>query len=229
MTYGIIINNDGKRLFDWINKRPICNACQQSRREYLAKDKKGNDRLSNLIPGFSSAKIEISVDLMVIAEAHGGGREEGFRKQYASVTDEVELIADYYRNLPLTKFHQAEMRSLFNQLDSRGKNWVFTDLIKCFVWNGRDYENDLKGNLNRKTAIKHCRQYLDYQITTLKPKQIIVLGRTVAKEYFNWREPKHGDTKNDCNLIYSTFPSRNTADIWVEAKGWEWVMNQVIP
>ena len=65
------------------------------------------------------------------------------------------------------------------------KNWVFTDLIKCFVWKGRDKSKKLKSSKNKETAIEYCQKYLDKQIHTLRPKKILSLGNTVTKEYFN--------------------------------------------
>ena len=79
MTYGILTNQTCLTLFEKINRRPYCNECQKKRSKFLEKDKKHNSCYSNLLLGFSSEDIDIPIDVLIVAEAHGGGREENFR------------------------------------------------------------------------------------------------------------------------------------------------------
>ena len=222
-NYGILTNQKCQNVFEKINERTECKACQEARKQFSKNDKKFNNSYSNLLPGFSSGEVEIPIDVLIIGQAHGGGEKEWFREQ-KNLEYEVNRLADYYLTEPLETFHQQEMRYLFEALNKRGKKWVFTDLIKCFV-----SQKDNKLNLDR--AIEYCRNYLEKQIEVLRAKKILSLGKTVAKEYFNlelgkWKD-EHG-TIHNCKfpianslVIVSIFPSKNTADLWVENGGWE--------
>lgn len=225
IQYGILQHQTIKNFFEReINSRKLCLECIKEREErgLVDKDKKFG-YYSNLLPGFSSPKISIPVDVLIIAEAHGGGREGDFRQQQNSLDYEVANIGDYYLVNPINKFHQMEMRKLFQQLDSIGKTWVFADLIRCYV--------SQKKKENLRAAIKFCQGYLKEEIGFLRPKVVICLGNKVAKNFFGIREKlEHGEKYevklNDkkITIIWSYFPSRNTADIWVANKGWDSVI-----
>ncbi len=223
-------------LFEWINKRCLCKGCKNERSKFCTKDKNNHACRSNLIPGFYSKNIVRSIDILIVAEAHGGGRDEDYHEPQLPVDEEVSYIANYYLTDKVSKFHQWQMRELLEHLNKAGKSWVFTDLIKCFVWHGKDKSLNLKGSDNKKKAIKHCRKYLDEQIKVLQPRKILVLGQTVGREYFRLKGLKssnHGRVYPSqidnvkTTLVYSVFPSQITADIWAEKGGWELVIEKL--
>src|SRR5690606_33477447 len=129
--------------------------------------------MSNLLPGFSSKKISLPIEILVVAESHGGGRPEGFSGKQKSLPVEVNELENYYRTQPLRKFHQNEIRTLLNHLDDLKVTWVFTDLVKCYV--------SKSNRQNLKMAADHCAKYLTRQIDVLKPQIIITLGNFVSK------------------------------------------------
>ncbi len=235
MTCGILTEPTSRKFFEKVNMRSYCESCYLDRTQFAHYDKKHNECYSNMLLGFSSEIVKLPVDLLVIAEAHGGGRAQNFRPQL-DLDSEVTQFAEYYLNEPLQKFNQKEMRILFQALNDKGKTWIFTDLIKCFVWQGRDRENNLRGSDNRLIAIQHCRSYLDEQIEILQPKKVLCLGNTVAKNYFKLKKPefKHGSVhkihikKHKFDLIFSIFPSRNTADLWVANKEWDVILPKLV-
>lgn len=234
MKYGILEDKKLFKFFDKnINSRKFCKKCHKERLIFARRDKKHNNSYSNLLVGFSSAKINNPIDVLVITEAHGGGRQNLFREQ-KSLRKEVEVIGGYYLNDRIQKFHQYEMRRFFNWLDLNKKTWIFADLIRCFVWQGVDRQNKLVGKENIQKAIKHCRAYLDEEISFLKPRLIICLGRKVAREYFGIEDDlKHSSIYKiklkglNCTILWSYFPSRNTADIWVRNGGWEKIFTKL--
>ncbi|MEM3407065.1 MAG: uracil-DNA glycosylase family protein [Candidatus Aenigmatarchaeota archaeon] len=211
---GILMNPECRKLFEKINNRPFCKECQEKRAAFKEKEQK-KGHYSNLLPGFSSLKINIPLDILIIGEAHGG-RENLFREQ-KSLDSEVIEFNYFYRYEKLVTFHQKQMRELFDYLDNVNKTWVFTDLIKCFVWR--------KKRENEKIAISFCRRYLNEQIDFFKPRLILAIGIKVCKEYFGIKidKLKHGKKYeiSGKKIISCIFPSRNTADIWIENGGWE--------
>lgn len=234
MKYGILINEVSHQLFEEINERTYCKDCQKKRSIFSSKDKKDNDCYSNLLPGFSSKKTSIPIDILIVAEAHGGGREDNFRPQ-KELKIEIDGLGAYYLESPLQKFHQSEMRKLLNILNENDKNWVFTDLIKCFVWKGRDKSKKLKSSKNKETAIEYCQKYLDKQIHTLRPKKVLSLGSIVTKKYFNLKgRICHGSVHtlsikdHSFKLVYSIFPSMFTADKWIENGEWKDIITKLI-
>lgn len=226
MSNGILRNKDFREFYEKLNKRPYCNSCWEERISFEIKDKKDTDSYSNMIPGFSSNELTLPIEILIIAKAHGGGRKDSFRKQIDLKT-ELELLENYYLSDKLVKFHQEQMRSLFNYLNKKKINWVFTDLIKCFVWHGN--EDGLNGNTNFNKAISHCKSYLTKQINYLKPKVILSLGDTVSNSYFNIPKPVHGELYQigQSTIVHSTFPSGFTADRWVERGGWKKVTETI--
>ena len=107
------------------------------------------------------------------------------------------------------------------------RNWVFTDLVKCFVYQGREEKNGETGEDNMQNAIRYCSQYLDFQTHRLNPRIILVLGRRVARTYCSLRsghlrQLSHGDrfsyerNGRHYEAIYSVFPSMRTSDVWVK-------------
>ena len=78
--FGILKNKKTLKVFDEINtKRLYCEQCRKDRISFSKSDKRHNDSFSNLLPGFSSSEIQIPLDVLVIADSHGGGRKETFR------------------------------------------------------------------------------------------------------------------------------------------------------
>lgn len=192
--YGILNNTLCKNLFKQINDEyrfetsKTCADCREQRKRFESLDKKNkHSSFSNLLPGFSSQQIEID--------------------------KEIDYLSSYYLCDAIVKFHQYLIRELLGKLDKLNKNWVFTDLIKCFVANDRE---------NRKMAIEHCRKYLESQIKLLQPKTILVLGKTVGR-YFELEDLNHSSVNvvGGQKFIYSIFPGRNTSDLWVANGQWE--------
>jgi len=229
MSFGILGDARCRPIYEKINQRELCDKCQAERSPFAILDKKGKPFYSNLLPGFSSPEISIPVDVLIVAEAHGGGRHEDFRPQ-KELDYEISWLAAYYLTDTLRKFHQAQMRVLLQYLDTAKKSWAFTDLIKCFVWHGFDKKSNLDGEINWATAIKYCRGYLDQQIDLLQPRKILGLGGTVAK-YFELDRPQHGSVQRINNhqslYVHSIFPSQWTADQWIAKKGWEKVIQGI--
>lgn len=235
MDYGILKERTCFKLFERINTRFLCNQCHRERVKFSTMDKKKHNSHSNLLPGFSSENIKLPLDLLIVAEAHGGGREEDFRNQ-VDLKAEIVNLAEYYLIKPIKKYHQQEMRHLLNYLNNKRIKWVFTDLIKCFVWRGYENKNNLDGSENVRIAIRNCSTYLKEQIKTLRPKKVLALGKTVAIEYFKLpNKLEHGNTyaglvgDQEFPIVYSIFPSQFTADLWVEHGGWKKVSNNINP
>lgn len=218
---GILNNATIKQHYDLnFTKRKFCNSCWESRCTFKEKDQKYNQSYSTLGPGFSSHTLKLPIDILIVAEAHGGGNSDGFCSQ-RTLEEEINGFEEYYMLNSIEKFHQQQMRILLKRLDSLGLNWVFTDLLKCFIWEKK--EGELKGSLNKKIAISHCSQYLTEQINLLNPKFIIPLGTTVAS-YFKIKGKKvQGqmfEYSEDSKIIFSFFPSQRTADKWAQVDGW---------
>lgn len=233
MNYGILKQKTCFKLFQKLNTRFLCSQCHQERLKFSAEDKKKHNSYSNLLPGFSSENIRLPLDLLIIAEAHGGGRGEDFRNQ-VDLEAEIVNLAEYYLIKPIKKYHQQEMRHLLNYLNNKTINWVFTDLIKCFVWRRYDDKSSLDGSENVRIAIKNCSIYLKQQITVLRPKKVLALGKTVAIKYLELpNKLEHGNTYTRSvgdlkfPIVYSIFPSQFTADLWVEHGGWRKIFNNI--
>jgi len=230
--YGILANKKVRELLEAINERPYCKKCRSDRKDFQNKDmKKGEDgekHLGIIIPGFSSPEVS-PLDIMIIADSIGGGRKGDFRpKTNIPLEKVVHYLGDYYLDDKIATFHQYQMRKLLYWLERDFQsNWIFTDLVKCFVYQGGEQVNGRNGKANMKKAIGYCSQYLDDQIEKLNPQIILILGTRVASNYCNLRSSqlrqlKHGDrfkcNRNDRHhdFIYSIFPSMRTADIWVK-------------
>jgi hypothetical protein len=230
--YGLLTDKDVRKLFADMNKRPYCTRCLADRRNFRGWDmKKGEDgerHLGFIIPGFSSVKV-VPLDIMIVADSIGGGRKGDFRSERRIRLDEtVHYLGDYYLESEIAAFHQYEMRKFLYWLEGDlHKNWVFTDLVKCFVYHGPGEAKGKSGKHNMEMAINHCSQYLDRQIYELNPRVILILGKRVASAYCNLRgsqlrQVKHGarfsyerDGRRH-DAIYSIFPSSRTADDWVK-------------
>jgi len=214
--YGITTNCTVRNVFEWVNKRTLCEKCRKDRYKIdpaIEEKEKKNNFFSNLILGLSSESIEVPLDLLIIGEAHGG-RPDAFRTQ-KSLEKEVEYIADYYlfKEL-LEKFHQKEMRDLFEWLDEQRIKYVFTDLVKCYVWR--------KNNENFEIAIERCSEYLQRQVDVLQPRIILVLGKKAQKQINKWHFKQ-----NKPHIINSIFPSMFTADKWVKTDGWAQIKKEI--
>lgn len=229
--YGILAEPSRRLFKKFNNERPFCDECKSERTKFSDKDRKGTPFYSNFLLGFSSKNTIVPIDVLIVGEAHGGGRKEDFREKQEELYTEIHQIAKYYRELPDKTFHQQQVRILLENLDRAGVSWVFTDLIKCFVWRGLDKDNDLDGRTNWNVAIKHCRKYLEGQIALLQPKKILGLGGTVTQD-FNIDKPEHGGIYtikvSNCSYIHSLFPSRWTADQWAVKKGWELIIPKLL-
>jgi len=204
MSCGILQNDKTRSLFEQINDDHChCDPCPFKLN-------------SNLLPGFSSQKIEIPVDVLIVAEVPAKRDYEPQKELISKVT----MMNDYYREDPPKSFHQQQIKDLLDSLDERGKSWVFTDIIKCFV--SQDSEN-------KRKAIQHCFKYLEEQIEVIQPSGILGLGGTVARG-LKVKESVHGGDcrieigNHKCIYVHSLFPSGRTADKWVKSGGWGQVL-----
>lgn len=215
-----------KHYEDNLIKRPYCSDCWNNRIDYKVKDQKSYQSYSTLGPGFSSRTITLPLEVLIVAEAHGGEDSNGFCSQ-RSLEEELYGFEDYYMYSKIEKFHQQQVRIFLKELNRLDINWVFTDLIKCFVWEKVD--GDLKGKVNKRIAINHCGRYLEDQIEVLKPKIIVSLGKTVASYFQIKGKVNQGDIfyYKDSKVIFSFFPSQRTADKWALVDGWEPILHHV--
>jgi hypothetical protein len=230
--YGLLTENTCKELFQTINERPYCNECRAARKDFQKKDMKmgldEKEHLGIIIPGFSSPEV-LPLDILIIADSIGGGRKQDFSQETSMPLDKVvQYLGDYYLDEKVARFHQYEMRKLLHWLEKDfKKNWIFSDLVKCFVYQGGERFNGKDGNANMGKAIEHCSQYLDDQMEKLDPSVVLILGGKVAKNYCNikgrqLRQLRHGQrgkynrNGKDFDFVYSVFPSMWTADIWVK-------------
>lgn len=237
IQYGILKNQKIRDFFNKeINSRKLCPECRKKREErgLADKDKKWLGHYSNLLPGFSSSKVTMPIDILIIAEAHGGGGNRYFRQECdyfrQDLNQEVASIGGYYLAEEINKFHQSEMRKLFRELDRLNKTWVFADLVRCYVYQSQRK----KEKENWMIATKYCQEYLRKEINFLQPKIIICLGDKVAlfiKNFLGFREEFERGRKyevklndNKITIIRSYFPSKNTADLWVANRGWDSVI-----
>ena len=125
------------------NENLVCLECRYQRRVYEDHDKKYKntdedvDSFSNMCPGFSSRNVTPPIDLLIVGHSHGGGDKHGYRQQM-SLGKEIAEMSEYY--LPSEgerdrTYHQQQIRCLIDNLGEDAK-WVFTDLVKCYVWRG---------------------------------------------------------------------------------------------
>jgi len=241
-------------VFDKINKRELCAKCKADRLEFKDGDIKFG-QYSNLSLGLISEDLsdgESIFDIMVVLESHGGTRKNGgFRPTQWETAKELKEMENYYLKENLVKFNQKEIRVLLNELDKMGLTYIITDLVKCFVKKGKD--KDRIYNPNFEKAIEHCGKYLEDQILAFKPRVIVSLGRNVNYHFFNIDQLKHGDvwklqvqgppfrmninvlnSRNKkegqgfiTHVIQAIFPSRNTADYWIEYGEWQPIIKQI--
>ena len=195
-----------------------------------------NDNYSNFLPGFSTDIVPRvrRRPVLIVAESHGGRDREDFKNEDIALEEEMNRLGSFYRDNELQNFHQLAMRYLFDELDRDGIPWVFTDLVKCFVYKGNKAKKD-----NWEPAIKYCSKFLEEQIDILQPEKILVLGSEVRdryflvdkedrKKYLGENEP-HGfgfskSVRNrEQNLVLSYFPSQRTVDKFIRL-GWDGVV-----
>jgi len=232
MGCGILTNHDFRQLFERINNSHwLCAKCREERSLYKEQEMKGNPKsFSNLIPGFSSEKLSSPIDVLVITKVHGGAKKEQendwFHPQ-RSLDDEVLHILNFYRELPDKSYHQQQIRLLIEKLNALDIKWAFTDLMKCFIYEGAGANN------NRKIATLNCRGYLENQISLLQPRTIIGLGGFV-REFFTKLTLSHGASveislvDRKYKYIHSIFPSGRTADDWVAEGEWIPIISNLI-
>lgn len=209
-----------------INTRPLCEDCWKARKDFEDLEKRHNKCYSTLGPGFSSETIDIPLDVLVIADSHGGGDKTGYVPQ-RTLEEELEGFKTYYMDAPLQTFHQKYTRTLLSELDRLEKSWVFTDLLKCFVSKGNRKRN---GRNNFNTAISHCRIYLDEQINLFQPSYIIGFGKNVSTALgINDAKMKHGQSYQfgKSILITSYFPSQWNADRFIANGEWDSIIKHL--
>ena len=171
------------------------------------------------------------IGVLIVGEGHGGREGDDFRTQ-DTLDNEVDKMGNYYLNHPDKSFHQQQVRVLLETLDSQGVSWVFSDLVKCFVWHGIDKKNNLNGMENERIAKKYCGKYLADQVTKLQPRKILGMGGKVS-QYFGVYKAQHGEKRvvnvEGFKTIYfhSLFPTQRTADQWVAKNGWEPIIRQI--
>lgn len=217
-----------------------CNKCREARYNFSKYDKKYNNNYCPPILGFSSDIVGGRIELMIIAESHGGGRD--WTDLPNDDEGKMEKLKEYYLKDNIVKFHQYSIRKLLNYFDKKRVSWFFTDLIKCFV--------SKKGKGNMDTAADYCFSFLKKQIFEFKPEKIILLGKRVqekviselahehlsrlgkakqTKIHGNSFEAKISDGKGffKTKLVLSIFPSARTADYWVSSGEWEPIIKAI--
>ena len=208
--------------FERLNQRSLCADCFSSRSEFEKEDRQ-NGKLptrSNMLLGFHPTQSFDHLDVLVLAESHGGGRSESFYYPNKSFKEELDGLYFYYMNAPIEKFHQQQMRNLLEHMDKHGISWIFTDLVKSYVAKSKD---------NFKRAIGHCVHYLDEQMSLYKPRIIICMGdhnySYMAAKFNLPKRAEHGDVYHiptlNAKLVKVYFPSANTANHWARVDGWE--------
>jgi hypothetical protein len=223
-----ILNGTCAKVFEYINDRTLCKACRDGRRRFNTLDENGTGHFSNALPGFSSSIVE-PLDVLIVADSHSGARKNCFREQ-GRLDEEVKELHEHYCSDELTTYHQLQIRNLLHELDERKKTWVFTDLVKCYVWHRNTGE--LSGAINRDLAIKECRKYLKQQIDCLKPSTVLCLGKAVFVEVTKLLNnniddiPSHGQRYGD-KILFSYFPSGRTADLFVVNKEWSRILENI--
>lgn len=214
--------------FEQINERPYCQNCFEARKGFdVADRKKGKfPTRSNMLLGFYTKLEFVKINVLVLAESHGGGRADSFYYPNKSFKDELNGLYHYYMESPIHKFHQQQMRILLKYFDEQKISWLFTDLVKSYV---------TKDKINFEAAISHCVQYLDEQLDLYKPDVIICMGdynyKYMATKFSLPKQANHADVfkidETNILLIKSYFPSRNTADYWAESGGWDPIINEL--
>jgi Uracil DNA glycosylase superfamily len=223
-----ILNGSCAKVFGQINDRTLCKGCRDRRKQFDTVDKKGTGHFSNALPGFSSSIVE-PLDVLIVADSHSGARKKCFRDQ-GGLDGEVRELYEHYCTDELTTYHQLQIRNLLQELNKKQKTWVFTDLVKCYVWHRNTAE--LNGAINRDLAIKECRKYLKLQIECLNPHTILCLGKTVFTEVAKLLNdnldcvPSHGQRYGD-KMVFSYFPSARTADLFVMNKEWNLILENI--
>ena len=234
MAQGILTNEKVKEYYENLNfNLHQCNQCRTARIKYEQHDKKKTGHYCSVGMGFSSERLSIPIDVLILSESHGGGDKAGFREQ-KTLQKEINEFNYYYREYDIVKFNQYLIRQLVSTLDKMNKTWLFTDLLKCFVAKEED---------NMTLAIQYCSIYLMEQLSLLRPKVIICLGNkafTFLKQYFDLKEvpkKKHGSIYDitfnsngisfDSKIITSLFPSQWNADRWVANDGWNPIIEKV--
>jgi hypothetical protein len=214
-----------------VNKQTLCSDCRLKRKKWQPDDFKKHTCYSNMIPGFFSTvprniRDSNAVDVMIIANSHGGGGGvDAFRPQ-ESTDFEVGSISTYYLKKDLDSYHQEQMRDLFQKLDAENISWYFTDLVKCFVKHKEE---------NFPWAIETCKSYLDYQIKNLNVSHIICLGGLVFDQTMRLLgKPdkfEHGKLYEvgHHKIVASYFPSGFTSNKWVAKGKWQNVVGKLIP
>lgn len=128
------------------------------------------------------------------------------------------------------------VRELLTKWNEENLEWVFTDLVKCYVCKkGKEaYEN------NFKKAQNYCGNYLKAQIEILKPKVILCFGNEAYRyvmlningvEEGTMQKGIHGNlysAPDKIPVVFSYHPTQNNANIWVRYKGWDPVNNAVM-
>jgi len=228
--------------------RPVnCKKCRAQRRHIIKYDRKGKPiekdkkygEFSDILVGFCNhekmGKIKAPIDILIVADSHGGGRKESFINKQETLKDSADRLKKYYygkwKDLGWVTFHQYEIHKLLNNISD--KNWFFTDLVKCYI--DRIKQN---GQDNMHLAGQCCYYYLKKQIRVMKPKIILLLGWRVRSAFemdglvkINENDKRktiselHGriykGNDNRTYYIYSVFPSQRTADIWTKVGGWK--------
>jgi hypothetical protein len=220
LSYGILQPGSIRSCFEAIvnkGENTRCAKCHAARPAFAEMDKKGHECFSNILPGFSSSEVKAPIDLLIIGDSHGGGDEKDFEKVEWSLDELVKKLGAYYLVDDIERFHQYQIRTLLRCL--KEPNWVFTDLLKCYVWHN---------SRNFRLAKEHCSLFLKEQVKILKPRRVLGLGRKVATAA-NAKVSQHGQkeeniTWDDVNIpcyIHSIFPAQHTADMWAKNNGWE--------
>jgi len=221
------------------NWQKICDDCREKRLESYPDSIFIEKPYFDMPPlfGFSNTeKLESNLDVLIVSESvgnithHYGLFKKGIPTQH--------ILKDYYLNEKLTTYNQSIVRKILYFIESEGKSFYFTDLVKCYV--------DKKGNKNNfNIALETCSSnFLPIIISLTKPKIMLLFGnsakmivpRIVAKDELRLLQKdaivkimksKHGESIQFDNyqLIYSEFPSAMNADRFVAGGDLEAILN----
>jgi len=168
---------------------PLKQTKEKSKKTVKCNDKKyyyfGIDRCSDMLVGIHSKNCKPPIDVLLVIFGHGGGPWERESLKFEAMKKEMET---YYHDKDkyIETFHQFAIRELLDKLDEKHVSWYLTDLIKCYV-----HTYKIRGDKNKEKAICFCKNYLERQVTLLRPKMTVLFGGDVQKGIFEQvLEPK---------------------------------------
>lgn len=197
---------------EWSKKCIYC----RTKRDVCSKHEK--DDFDNFCPPFPGCGNYIkNVDIFFLTMGHAG--EKIFpAKDFDKLKD--KKYNHYITNYPYDNFHSFLIRRLIDKIRKEDKTitWYLTDIWKCFIRDRLDKKlitnqvkkDDIKNNVDE--SFKNCKDYLIKEIEILKPKVLVLFGRTVNDYYL--KIEKELTLYKPPYIIKSIFPGVNNANRW---------------